>query len=131
VKQPLSYSQRLHHREDFEAALKKKAISEKWLAVHLELNTKGTDRLGIIVTKRIISKAVARNKIKRQIREVFRTSRFSQTGAFDIVVRLRKNVLANETQEFRRTLSYLLMKARKTENDASAPNVHKDLSVSD
>lgn len=131
MKQTFSYSQRLHQSEVFEGALKTKAKVDKWLAVHSKSNSIGYDRLGIVVSKRIIPKASGRNRIKRLIREVFRKSLTSNLDTLDIVVRLRSKVLLDETIEFRQTMSRLLMKVRMAENDTPISIVHKKLSVSD
>lgn len=109
VKHTFHYSQRLHERVEFESALKSKALIEKWLAFHTLPSKTGTSRLGIVVSKRIIPKAISRNRIKRLIREEFRNQ--TATKAFDVVVRLRKNVLAEEKVEFRRSLANLFIKA--------------------
>ncbi len=37
--------------------------------------TEGKERLGISISKKLVKKAVSRNKIKRMIREVFRRTR--------------------------------------------------------
>jgi len=111
VSQSLNYSQRLHQREEFERALKSKAITDKWLALHIQPNTQAKARLGIVVSKRLVPKATSRNMIKRLIREEFRVQ-LSQSS-LNLVVRLRKNVLADEKVEFRKTLSSLLIKAGK------------------
>ena len=118
MKQTLSYTQRLHQCDDFESVLKKKAVTEKWLAIHSVVNIQGKDRLGIVVSKRIVPKAVARNRIKRLIREAFRTNVSSNSRSSDVIVRLRKAVFPNETIEFKQTMSRLLKKVRMTENDA-------------
>ena len=131
MKQTLSYAQRLHEREDFERALNTVSVSEKWLAIHCVANCAGVERLGIVVTKRKVPKAVSRNQIKRLIREIFRMSPHEVGTSFDVVVRLRKNILAGETIEFRRAMSRLLMKVRKTENGAPVHIDHKGLPVSD
>ena len=131
MKQTFSYAQRLHQCDDFDSVLKKKALTEKWLAIHSVVNVQGADRLGIVVSKRIVPKAVARNRIKRLIREVFRTSEKSISRSSDVVVRLRKAVLANETTEFKQTMSRLLKKVRMTENDAPVFITHKGLPISD
>ena len=131
MKQTLSYSQRLHYSAEFESALNTKPLIDKWLAVHWKINSKGKDCLGIVISKRTIPKATARNRIKRQIRELFRISRQNTASSLNIVIRIRKGVLAEETIEFRRTLSRLFMKVRLTENDAPIPSVHKGLSISD
>lgn len=129
MKQTLSYTQRLHNGEEFGRALKKKALIDKWLAVHWEQNTKETDCLGIVITKRTIPKATERNRIKRQIRELFRTSRYDSVNSLNIVVRVRKSVLAEEIKDFRQAMIGLFMKVRQIENDSPIPPDHKGLSI--
>tara|TARA_Y100000768_G_C23799914_1_gene596657 strand:- start:31 stop:399 length:369 start_codon:yes stop_codon:yes gene_type:complete len=46
-------------------------------------------RLGIAVPKRVVSRAVDRSRLKRQIRESFRHHR-AQLGNWDLVVQLRR-----------------------------------------
>jgi len=48
------------------------------------------DRLGLVVARRLVQTAVARNAVKRAIREAFRTRGAAQHGGGrDIVVQLR------------------------------------------
>ena len=115
----------------FERALKTRSSTEKWLAIHVLPNTVGFDRLGIVISKRNVHLAVGRNQIKRQIREIFRRSSKLNIDTFDIVVRIRRNVLKEEMALFQLTMSRLLMKVRIAENDTSVFNVNKKLSVSD
>jgi ribonuclease P protein component len=118
VKQTLSASQRLHDKEIFERTLKTKAFVEKWIAIHVELNAVGFDRLGMIVSKRVVPKASRRNLIKRLIREEFRTSAATSKHSYDLVVKIRKRFLPEETASFRRIMSHLFTKVRNKENDA-------------
>jgi len=46
-------------------------------------------RIGIITSKRVASRAVDRNRMKRLVREAFRSMRLRLQG-FDIVVQLRR-----------------------------------------
>lgn len=121
----------MHSPEEFERVLKKKALTDKWLALHSTVNSIGSNRLGIIVSKRVVAKSVARNRIKRAIREVFRQSSFEKTSSLDFVVRLKRNLSEEETMEFRRSLSRLLMKVRITKNDAPVLIPDKGLPVPD
>jgi len=52
-------------------------------------NQSNSPRLGMVVPKRIISRAVDRNRIKRIVREWFR-ARYGEFGGCDLVVRIRK-----------------------------------------
>ena len=112
MSQTFSVSQRLHRREEFERVLQKKGLIDQWLALHSETNVVGSERLGIVVSKRVVAKAVARNRLKRVIREVFRQTPAESFSALDIVVRVRKSLSVEDTLEFRRSLSRLLMKMR-------------------
>jgi ribonuclease P protein component len=131
VSQKFPFSKRLHRPEEFERVLRNKAITDKWLALHSTENTTGSNRLGIIVSKRVVAKSVARNRIKRAIREVFRQSPLVEVDSLDFVIRLRRNLREEETMEFRRSLSRLLMKVRITKDDAPVLIPDKGLPVSD
>ena len=53
-------------------------------------NTHGFNRLGMVIGKKHVSRAVDRNRIKRQIRETFRQSmQTEEASTLDIVVLAR------------------------------------------
>lgn len=110
--QKFSYSKRIHSSDEFERILKSKATTNKWIALHASKNEAGLDRIGIIVSKRVAAKAVTRNRIKRVIREVFRLSASESFNSIDIIVRVKRPIISNETPEFRQALSRLLINAR-------------------
>ena len=56
--------------------------------MHAVRNRKSFARLGIIVGKRTVQHAVARNFLKRLIRETFRT-RQRELAGYDLLVRMR------------------------------------------
>ncbi len=70
-------------------------------------------RLGIVISKRIVPKAISRNGLKRLIREEFRIQNCQKS--INLVFRLRSKVLKEEKVEFRRTLSSIIAKARMRE----------------
>jgi ribonuclease P protein component len=75
----------------------------KFLAVHYMPNVLGHPRLGIVVSKKLARRAVARNYMKRVLRELFRLRRLS-IGGLDIVVRINQSFskidFANVADEF-------------------------------
>jgi len=67
-----------------------KRYSGKWFIVCTAPNGLAYDRLGLIVAKRLVKTAVARNALKRMIREAFRQCGGSGGNAGrDVVVQLR------------------------------------------
>ena len=68
-------------------------------------NALGQARLGMIIAKRLLPRAVDRNRIKRCVRETFRLQRID-LPACDFVVRLiARPVAGNETRDLARTLT--------------------------
>ncbi|HEY6854100.1 MAG TPA: ribonuclease P protein component [Gemmatimonadales bacterium] len=66
-------------------------------AAHLDLawqsNTKGHPRVGVIVPRHSQT-AVARNRLRRRLREILRRGALAQLPAIDIVVRARRGAYA-------------------------------------
>ncbi|MFA6014693.1 MAG: ribonuclease P protein component [Gallionellaceae bacterium] len=115
-----SYIQRLHQPAEFQSVLDAKGLVNKWLVIHSQINHRNLDRLGIIVSKRVVAKAVSRNRLKRLIREVFRQSLTVEANpGLDIVVRVKRKLSKEETPEFIQALKNLLLKVRMIKNDAS------------
>ena len=81
-------AQRLQRKRDFDAVFHKPAVRvggpTLWLVARP--NDAGLARLGMVVAKRFLKRAVARNRAKRMIRESFRRS--TDLPAMDIVVRV-------------------------------------------
>jgi ribonuclease P protein component len=78
--------------------------------LHARPNAMPQARLGIVISKRVIDKAVARNYCKRLMREVFRAVSSSLSGT-DIVVRPRQPVTRANAAAARAELSGLLRTA--------------------
>ena len=88
---------RLQQQEEFSLALKSQAKIEGWVAAHSIFNHLGFARLGIVVGKRVMSRAVDRNRAKRLIREVFRHEA-QNLGSLDIVIRVKMNPFIKNTE---------------------------------
>lgn len=77
---------RLRHRKEFDAVYAGRARVERGpLIVHGIPNALGHSRLGLAIARRVGS-APRRNRLKRKIREVFRTARATWPGDYDLVV---------------------------------------------
>jgi ribonuclease P protein component len=94
----------------FKQALKNKGLVNQWFAVHAVNNTVGFARLGLVVSKRIMATSVARNFVKRLIRESFRKNS-TDLPALDFVVRARRALNAENASDGRAALLDLLQKA--------------------
>lgn len=61
-------------------------------------NSLDYSRLGMIVPKKLLAKAVARNRVKRLLREWFRQHQENLAG-LDIIARLKRTSSANALEE--------------------------------
>ena len=76
-------------REVFDAPERK--LHQSHLMAFVRANTEEKPRVGMAITKRKVPTAVARNLIKRQIREQFRTKAFNIENK-DIVFIVKKSI---------------------------------------
>jgi ribonuclease P protein component len=83
----LSRLNRLRRRADFTAITRArgKRLRDECFTVHTVHSSGAHVRLGVTVSKRVSTKAVTRNRIKRQIRESFRHHRHILNN-LDVVV---------------------------------------------
>jgi ribonuclease P protein component len=105
--QTLSSGRRIRQRAEFEQAFRADRLTNKWFMVYVRKNESGFSRLGLVVSKKTMPKAVARNFTKRLIRELFRKS-FSSEQALDVVVRVRRQINLENAVEGRQALAQLL-----------------------
>ena len=79
-------SQRLLKPAEFKQVFEKRqSVHNAHFGIYAMTNTLGHARVGLVVSKKVSKKAVVRNRIKRQIREVFRLQQ-QDLGAIDFVV---------------------------------------------
>ena len=89
-------SERLLHSEDYRTTIAKRCRSDDQLfTVFAARRPTGGARLGITVSRRVSTKAVRRNRLKRRVRESFRYHKQPLAG-LDLVVIARQE--ANETE---------------------------------
>ncbi|MEK7759586.1 MAG: ribonuclease P protein component [Pseudomonadota bacterium] len=86
-------------------------IRDSLFSVHTRANSLGHARLGLTVSRRVSTKAVVRNRIKRCIRESFRRTQSTLDG-LDLVVIAQPNAGAADTVALRESLQRHWINAR-------------------
>lgn len=77
-------------------------------------NDAGHPRLGLVVSK-FQSSAVARNRLRRRLKEIWRRRGLPQLGAIDIVIRVKREAYGASTVDLRTTLTTWLVAAVRPE----------------
>ena len=96
MRRRLSRRQRLGTKDIAALLCGARAIKRPGVSVILRANAVGICRLGLIVPKRVLPRAVDRNRAKRRLREWFRDHQ-ARLGSRDILIRLTaRNMLLAE-----------------------------------
>ena len=80
-------------------------VSSRYFLILARSTGTGSDRLGLVIAKKNIARAVGRNRIKRQIREFFRQQ--AAGPGLDLVVLARKDADTLSNPEIRDALGKL------------------------
>ena len=105
----LAKQYRLQKDRDFESVFKKgKTLSDKFLFLKVKKNDLQVSRFGLIIGKKISNKAVIRNRLKRQLREIIKNNLFNIKPGFDIVIITKPEIINKNYQEIKNDLEKLL-----------------------
>jgi ribonuclease P protein component len=108
---PFSRAQRLDGPHAYAAVFAYKCCSSgRWFQVYVRPGGGSAARLGVVVSKRIMKTAVARNFYKRVARDVFRHAR-KDLGSLDFVIRPRAALGSADAPVARAELQGLLQKS--------------------
>ena len=83
-----------------------------YLAMYYKPNSLGHARLGIVVSKKTVRRAVARNYMRRVLREWFRLN-CEKLGGLDVVVRAQKTFVRAEFHQVQEELLRLLSRLQQ------------------
>jgi ribonuclease P protein component len=97
----------------------RRRVFGEYLTMHDLPNKLGHPRLGIVVGKKTARHAVARNYIRRVLREWFRRDR-DRLGAFDLVIRVSKPFGRSDFRKVAEQLEELLGKLQRASIKMSA-----------
>lgn len=107
----LKKANQLRLDEDFSHVFKGKLCSYgKILGIKAVLNGLDISRFGILVSNRVSKKAVARNQIKRQIREIIRLRFHKIKPGYDAVIIALPLISEKDYQDIESEIDYILKK---------------------
>ncbi len=102
---------RLNKQKDFDDIFKRgRTKQDGFLVVRLKPNQQKLSRFGLIVSSRAAKKAVARNRLRRQLGEIVRLNLKKIKAGFDIVLVAKSGLKGVEHKEMEKILLGLLEK---------------------
>lgn len=105
---------RLRKKKDFERVLKNQqsqAVAVYFLGGKFLENGLSKIRVGFVVSKKISKKAVIRNKIKRQLREIVRPKIKNFEQGVDLIIFTKPEILGKNFLEIKKAVDELFKKA--------------------
>jgi ribonuclease P protein component len=101
---------RLRHKRDFDAVYARgRRVGDGFFTVTIRENQAGAPRLGLAVAVKVAGSAVARNRLRRIIRESFRLHQH-ELPAVDLAVSARAPARAASAESLRASLAVLWKK---------------------
>lgn len=98
--------QRLHQSSDIaEIFSSTKPQYLEGVQVYLKYNNLSDHRLGVIISKKFVPLAVDRNRLKRQVRELFRKSIVTKNHNYDILVLVRTKITSQNKDSILRQIN--------------------------
>lgn len=114
VRQGFARPQRLLKASEFEAVYaRRRRVTDACFAVNFMPNQLGRARLGLSVGAKAVGNAVARNRVKRVVRESFRKAAGDLAG-IDLVVGARNGARTAHNARLRESLDELWKQVQKS-----------------
>lgn len=108
----LPKNNRLKNKKEFKEVFKKgKGFEKDFLFLKIKKINSDKSKFGFIVSRKINKKAVARNKIKRRLREVVKGQISKIKPGINVVMVVKKDIKEKEFSEIKKTVTRLLKEA--------------------
>ena len=101
----------LKSKTDFDHVYEKgKIFGNRNFTLRYVKNGKDANRLGIVVSKKVSNRAVHRNRIRRQIREAYRSTENAVKQGYDLIITDKPSCLGEDYSVLSRSLNHLFYK---------------------
>jgi len=109
----LAKENRLVKTKDFEDVFKRgKFFAEDFINLKVANNNLDISRFGFIVGLKVSKKAVRRNRVKRQIREIIRLRLDKIKKGFDVIIMAKPEIVGRSYKEIERVVDNILIKSK-------------------
>ena len=114
----LPKEKRLRNTKDFKKVYQKGAfLFGTLVSINFLNNRTHETRIGVVVTKKFSSKAVLRNKVKRNIREAAHSLYDMSPRGYDIIINAKNGSNGASVSDIKKELQGLLSKVGKNEKN--------------
>ena len=98
-------------------------VGEKFLAIKFQNNNLNISRFGFLVGTKISKKAVARNKVKRRLRESIYLKLNKIKSGFDVVFLTKPEIVYKSYDEINTAVESVLNRSNLIDNDQDTRNM--------
>lgn len=103
----------LKKQKDFQHVYQKgKVFGNRNLVLYYIENGKGTNRLGVIVSKKVSNRAVVRNRIRRQLKEAYRKNEARYAVGYDLILIAKATCIDERFGVIEKSLNHLFYKKK-------------------
>ncbi len=115
------WDSKLRKTDDFSSVFRFKRVQRgSSIDIFFRQNGLSSPRLGMVVPKKVLARAVDRNRVRRVLRESFRLSQ-AALGGLDVVIRVKA---AGVNADYRAQWDLFLRKYAASAQTASAPQLN-------